>query len=104
MLRARGHDVQTVLDERLGGAKDPAVLAACYAEQRALVTLDLDFANIVAYPPKASAGLVVLRPARQSGRAVLRLVEHVLLPALARSGADLAGRLFVDDVIVREHA
>jgi hypothetical protein len=49
-LRARGHDAATVLEQSLGGCRDPVVLAACQNEGRVIVTLDTDFANIVAYP------------------------------------------------------
>lgn len=102
-LRASGHDVDTALDEGLGGARDPAVLAASVAERRALVSLDLDFANIVAYPPAASAGLIVLRPARQTVRSVVRIISQILAPALAT--LDPSGRLWlVDDARIREHA
>ncbi|HRH86907.1 MAG TPA: DUF5615 family PIN-like protein [Rubrivivax sp.] len=45
-LRDLGHDVETALSERLGGADDPVVLAACVAEGRILITLDLDFSDI----------------------------------------------------------
>ncbi len=104
LLRADGHDVETVLQEGLGGAKDPRVLAACQRETRSLVTLDTDFANIVAYPPSGSAGLVVLRPSRQSKPAVLRVVASILLPHLGKNGASLPGTLWVvDDVHVRQH-
>jgi predicted nuclease of predicted toxin-antitoxin system len=44
-LRRAGHDVDTVHVERLSGARDEEVLAAAVTAGRALVTLDLDFAN-----------------------------------------------------------
>lgn len=91
-LRAAGHDVDTVVEEHLGGADDPRVLAAAVAELRALVTLDLDFANTLRYPPERTSGIVLLRLAQ----AVLAQVAALLrgaLPDLARR--ELAGRLFV---------
>ena len=54
-----GHDADTVLDEGMGGASDPEVLAACLAEERVLVTQDADFADIRAYPPRSYPGIVV---------------------------------------------
>lgn len=36
LLRDAGHDVQTVLEERLGGSPDPDVLEACRGERRIL--------------------------------------------------------------------
>jgi uncharacterized protein DUF5615 len=51
LLRAAGWNCETVYDEGLAGADDPEVGAACQAEARVLFTLDLDFADIRAYPP-----------------------------------------------------
>ena len=50
LLRDAGHDVETVLDERLGGNPDAKVLDACQTENRVLITLDLDFSDIRLYP------------------------------------------------------
>jgi hypothetical protein len=66
---------------------------ACRAEGRAIITLDLGFANVVAYPPEGLPGIVVLRPARQSKPLVLELVERVVLPFLDKH--TLAGRLWI---------
>ena len=46
LLRAAGHDVTTVLEEKLGGATDPQVAQVCRSEMRALVTLDRGLGNI----------------------------------------------------------
>ena len=46
-----GWDVATVHDENMVGAEDRLVAAACQAEGRVLFSLDLDFADIRAYPP-----------------------------------------------------
>jgi predicted nuclease of predicted toxin-antitoxin system len=43
-----------------------------------LFTLDLDFADIPAYPPSEYVGIVVLRPTEPSRRQVLQLVSRVL--------------------------
>jgi predicted nuclease of predicted toxin-antitoxin system len=65
VLRAAGHDVHTVFDEALAGTSRAQLLATCRQEGRALLTLDLDFADLRSYPPEATAGLVVLRPGSQ---------------------------------------
>ena len=52
-----GHDAVTVLDEQIGGAKDADIAAVCLGEDRVLVTLDADFADIRAYPPQRYRGL-----------------------------------------------
>ena len=53
-LRQAGLDVATVLDERLGGHADADILRVCRSEGRALITLDVDFANIDAYRRRRS--------------------------------------------------
>ena len=87
LLRSAGWDCDTVRDEGLGGAEDPRVGAVCRAEARVLFTLDLDFADIRAYPPNEYAGIVVLRPAEPSRRMVLQMLARVL-PVLAAQWAD----------------
>lgn len=61
ILKDAGYDVSTVLSQSMGGAEDSAVVKAVIQEGRTLVTLDLDFADIRAYPPCQLPGLVVLR-------------------------------------------
>ena len=45
-----GHDAVTVLDEGIGGATDAEIASVCLAEERVLVTQDVDFADIRMYP------------------------------------------------------
>ena len=78
LLRSAGHDVQTVLGERLGGSADPKVLDACLTERRVLVTLDLDFSDIRLYPPASHNGIWVLRPGTQSIDSTLMLLKGAL--------------------------
>ena len=94
-----GHDIATVLDEGLGGATDSAVLRACIAEERALLTQDLDFADIRAYPPGKHSGIVVFRLASQTRNALLDVGAH-LIETLA--GSSPKGQLWiVEDSRVR---
>ncbi len=60
-LKAAGHDVSTVEDQRLCGAADARLLAICTSEGRALITLDMDFANPIRFPPALHAGVGVIR-------------------------------------------
>ncbi len=93
-LRAQGHDVETAESEGLGGSADAAILAACVAEERILITLDLDFSDIREYPPGSHKGIWVLRPAQQTFDAVAVLVRAgVRLSAAERT----AGQLWVVD-------
>ena len=60
LLRQLGHDAMTIHDQQLVGEPDPRIAAVCLAEQRALVTLDLDFSDIRTNPPGEFGGIVVL--------------------------------------------
>jgi len=42
------------------------------------LTLDLDFANIVAYPPHEHPGIIVLRPHSQSVTLIHALIKKIL--------------------------
>ncbi|HMT21077.1 MAG TPA: DUF5615 family PIN-like protein, partial [Promineifilum sp.] len=46
-----GHDAHTVTQEGHGGAADSVIYDLCRAEDRCLITLDLDFADVVGFPP-----------------------------------------------------
>lgn len=78
LLRRNGHDTDTVLDEALGGSPDSSIAKTCRTEQRILVTLDLDFADILQYPPRDHSGIIVLRPARQDRDTVLAMIPRIL--------------------------
>ena len=69
MLVAAGHDVSTVTLQRMESEPDITVIETCRREGRALVTLDLDFANILAYPPAGLPGIVVIRSKTQDNAA-----------------------------------
>ena len=52
VLIEAGHDAMTVQQQQMGGQPDPHIAQVCQAEKRALITLDLDFANIRAWPAR----------------------------------------------------
>lgn len=62
ILNEAGHDALTIHDQRMVGDADAQVAPACKREQRALVTLELDFAEIRTHTPVKHHGIVVLRP------------------------------------------
>jgi len=91
-LTEAGHDAATVRGEGMSGWADRDLYQACRAEQRALVTLDMDFANPLRFPPEGTAGIIVLRPARP----LLRLLRVSLGQALRGIEAEsVAGRLWI---------
>lgn len=77
-LRSARHDASTVHEQQLSGGPDMRIIEVCQQENRALVTLDLDFANVRAYPPSHYAGIIVLRLGRQDKRHVLNAFERAL--------------------------
>lgn len=77
LLRGLGHDVRTVYDQGLQSCTDPEVLAACDDEERILLSLDLNFSNILVYPPERYPGLIVLRLHTPGPKAVLNLLRRV---------------------------
>ena len=78
LLRQREHDVHTVFEETLNGGIDEIIAKTCLKEQRVLLTLDMDFSDIRVYPPKHYAGIVLLRPRRQSEPQIIKLLEVIL--------------------------
>ena len=60
LLEAEGHDVMTIVDQRLTGVADERLYTVCQNESRVLVTLDHDFGHTLRFPPEATPGIVVL--------------------------------------------
>jgi predicted nuclease of predicted toxin-antitoxin system len=88
LLRADGHDVATVAEQLMTSAEDIEVIEACQREQRALITLDLDFSNPLLYPPRQYPGIAVLRlPAKPSYGSLVAVVK-TLADALKREPLD----------------
>ena len=61
LFQESGHDAVTILDEEMGGATDSDVALVCLAEERVLISQDLDIADIRMYPPGEHPGIVVFR-------------------------------------------
>jgi len=61
IFRTQGHDVMTVRDQKPQGCADKRLYEVCRAEQRCLVTLDLDFSDVLRFPPLQAHGTVVIR-------------------------------------------
>jgi predicted nuclease of predicted toxin-antitoxin system len=92
LLSGAGHDAVTVVDQRMAGQPDTNVAAVCRREGRAVVTLDLDFADIRAYPPSDYAGIIVLRLVRLHKPHVPSVLQR-LLPLL--ESEPLFGKLWI---------
>ena len=81
LLTDRGHEADSVVAEGLGGATDERLFAKCAADRRVLITLDLDFADPLRFPPAGGPGIMVLRP-RRNTLAMIRATLTAGLPAL----------------------
>jgi predicted nuclease of predicted toxin-antitoxin system len=92
LFTSAGHEAHSVVAQSLGGQPDERVIDVCSREQRALVTLDMDFANIQTYPPTRHAGIAVLRIADQAHDQVERAI-HQLLAVLLHE--QLSGTLWI---------
>ena len=81
LVEADGHDVLTILDQKLSGATDERIFQVCCAEGRAIVTMDHDFGQTLRFPPENSAGIVIIEsPGRLSKDRILkRLSEFALM-------------------------
>ena len=82
LLQKEGYDASTIYSESLKGAKDPVVIDVCKQEQRVLITLDLDFADIQTYPPQEYSGIIVLRVYKQDKPYLMSFLQK-LIPAIA---------------------
>jgi len=99
LLTDAGHDAATVYEQRMAGQPDARLAAVCRREDRAMVTADLDFADIRVYPPGEYAGIIVLRPNRLEKPRILSVLQR-LLPILERE--PLSAKLWiVDETSVR---
>jgi hypothetical protein len=92
ILAQAAHEVRLVEDEGLEGAPDVSIGQAAILEGLCLVTLDLDFANVVAFPPHQYRGIIVIRHPRPTVMGLLSLV-HQLVDILRTQ--DPTGKLWI---------
>lgn len=83
-----GHDVQTVRDQRLQSCSDYHLYEICCAEQRCLVTLDLDFSDVTRFPPDKADGIVVIRIPRNPTLSLLEQLIHQFLQSLTQMSVE----------------
>ena len=83
LLTSAGHDAKTVNDQQLKGVTDTVLMDVCRNEQRALVTLDIDFSDIRAYPPQEFSGVIVLRVGSQTKKHLMEVFKRII-PLIGR--------------------
>lgn len=84
LFRLLGHDVQTIRDQELQGCSDQHLYEVCCAEQCCLVTLDLDFSDVIRFPPTQTSGIVVIRVPQNPSLALLEQLVRQFLQALTQ--------------------
>lgn len=88
-----GHQADHVNDVALKGAADELIARRARETQAAIVTRDLDFADIRTYPPADYAGIIVIRLADHT---VATEIVQILERFLTRVEIDqLPGRLAI---------
>jgi predicted nuclease of predicted toxin-antitoxin system len=94
VLQRCGHQVEFARDIGLAAAPDEHVAVRAQQSGAALITRDLDFADIRQYPPDQYHGLVVLRlPDSAVAQEIVQVLERfVVEPGLIDQ---LAGRLAI---------
>lgn len=61
ILREQGHDAVAVVDAGLSGQPDEKIREFAIADNRALLTLDSDFANMLRFPTAGTPGVIRLK-------------------------------------------
>ena len=88
-----GQDGETVHQEELSGASDLTLYEVFVREERCLLTMDIDFADVLRFPPHGTAGIVVLRLPKSPS---LRLMESLAVDLLQFQKAQaIRGRLLI---------
>jgi predicted nuclease of predicted toxin-antitoxin system len=82
-LKSAGFDTMSVADQELCGTPDSNLADICRAEGRTLVTMDVEFANPLLYPPHEYRGIVLIRlhgrPTRELIQAAIETLREGLL-------------------------
>ena len=93
LLADEGHDVSTVARQGMESEPDTRVIEVCRQEGRALVTLDLDFANPLTFRPSDYPGIAVLRlPKKGSAKDFLEVIQTL---ATGLKKQELTGKLWI---------
>lgn len=82
VLEAAGHEVCTARAQGLDLAADDEIWQRTLGDGRALVTLDLDFADPLRFPPDNHPGVAVLRVPEHRGSGLLPATLKTLVAAL----------------------
>ncbi|MBN1936084.1 MAG: DUF5615 family PIN-like protein [Anaerolineae bacterium] len=96
LFQSAGFDIETVRNENLQGCSDLHLYQICCAEQRCLITLDVDFADIIRFPPDRTQGIAVIRVPKNPSLGLLEQLVRQFLTALREM--DIKGQLWIVEV------
>jgi predicted nuclease of predicted toxin-antitoxin system len=77
LLNKLGHDVHTVVEERLGGRPDREIWRASQQESRFLITQDLDFSDLRQFAPGSHHGILLVRLRSPDRESLVKLVFEI---------------------------
>ena len=104
LFESQGHDIKTVLNQKLQGCSDQKLYEICCDEKRCLVTFDLDFADITRFPPAKTNGIVVIRVPPHPNLVIIEQLVKQFLQALSQMSVEKSlwivevGRIRVHDL------
>jgi len=93
-FRNSGIEVITVKEKGLSGAEDEKVLKFAVDNKLTLLTADLDFGNILLYPPATHLGVIVIR---YSPRVTIQLLKVIDAFVGSYKNEDLEKSLIIID-------
>lgn len=93
VFKEAGYEVHTTREEGLAGATDVRIYEVCEREQRCLITLDLDFSDVIRFPPQTTGGIIVIRLPRNPSLSTLESLVRLCLLTLKQN--QVAGQLWI---------
>ncbi len=78
ILREQGHDAIAVADAGLSGQADEKIREFAIVENRVLLTLDSDFANMLRFPTAGTPGVIRLKIHPPTEQAIREQIQKAL--------------------------
>lgn len=88
-----GYDTSTVIEQKLGGADDKTIYEVCCNEKRCLVSLDLDFSDVIRFPPERCGGIVIVRSSSNLTFGIVTFLTQQFLKVVKNE--QIAGKLWI---------
>jgi len=78
ILIGLNHNITTAADEGLLSQSDTIIASAAKAEERILLTLDIEFGDLRKYPPGSHPGIILFRPRSFGPLSVNKFIEEFI--------------------------